>query len=183
MPPLVLNFTEILGIPPRADSPIVFHQARGALIPFFRVILDHIILAVKMEIPEAEPVNRIIVLGCFHKPGDGGQVLLVHDFIRLDIKSPTAAAAGQGQVGLLRKKLPAFAQAFIPGFFKNRDLGRMQGLQARPGFLVLAVDVDDKFITDRQNRLNGFQEGIIKFLGAAQNGKPAAIHEALHNRE
>jgi len=42
------------------------------------------------------------------------------------------------------------------------------------------ADIDNKFITQRQNRIDRFHDGIIKLNGIARNGKAAYFHNKSH---
>ena len=97
-------------------------------------------------------------------------------FVALDINTPVTRALTQRQVRMVRERQAGAALAFIPFGFDHADLGMVDGPDRLERVVRRARDVDNDFVTQRQERENRRDERVAQIDAVANEGESADFH-------
>ncbi len=139
-----------------------------------------VVIPEKVVLLNRQCIDLRIVRVSMHRIQKDRVIRFVNDFIALHIKRPDATAVQQGDVGLLGISVPAGGHLRVPRALNDAHFRAVDRLNQRQRAVVrqrlklivqLHTHVNDKFIDQRQHRLNRLDHGIIELDGILDEGE------------
>ena len=102
-------------------------------------------------------------------------------FVALDVDAPIARALLQGQIGVMGERQSGRALFFVPFGFEDADFWIVDCPDAFQRAIGRMRHIDDQFVAQRQQRLDGGGKRVAQAVAVADESKAADFHAAVLN--